>query len=263
MQDQDKRIEGLTQRFQNISATLEDLNREVKQSLGKKEVGPSDDSGKTTTSGCCTVSDHQPLPGQEALKIGSSSTTDHEEERTPTTPTDENEERQLSPHEALCDAAYNGDLDVIRKVLSERENRYLVNEFLNFDEVLGEMTPFMYAAVKGQIEALNLFFELARPIVNLPDFEGDTPLILATNSKQYDVMKLLIDKGSNINHMDENGMSALHVAASNGDILAVKILLEKGADKNQATRGSTDTADMIAEMYGHSTVAQFIRDFKK
>lgn len=58
-------------------------------------------------------------------------------------------------------------------------------------------------------------------------------------------------------------MSALHVAASNGDILAVKILLEKGADKNQATRGSTDTADMIAEMYGHSTVAQFIRDFKK
>lgn len=31
------------------------------------------------------------------------------------------------------------------------------------------MTPFMYAAVKGQIEALNLFFELARPIVNLPD----------------------------------------------------------------------------------------------
>lgn len=139
MQDQDKRIEGLTQRFQNISATLEDLNREVKQSLGKKEVGPSDDSGKTTTSGCCTVSDHQPLPGQEALKIGSSSTTDHEEERTPTTPTDENEERQLSPHEALCDAAYNGDLDVIRKVLSERENRYLVNEFLNFDEVLGEV----------------------------------------------------------------------------------------------------------------------------
>ncbi|KAG2382228.1 hypothetical protein C9374_005430 [Naegleria lovaniensis] len=244
MQD-DKRIQDLTQRFQNINTSLEDLNREVK-SLGKKEV--SGESSSSTPSK--QVDDHQPSEQDEEVL-------------TPTTPIDENEERQLSPHEALCDAAYNGDLDVIRKVLSERENRYLVNEFLNFDEVLGEMTPFMYAAVKGQIEALTLFFELARPIVNLPDFEGDTPLILATNSKQYEVMKLLIEKGSNINHMDENGMSALHVAASNGDILAVKILLEKGADKNQATRGSTDTADMIAEMYGHSTVAQFIRDFTK
>ena len=31
------------------------------------------------------------------------------------------------------------------------------------------MTPFMYASVKGQIEALQLFFEISRPIVNLPD----------------------------------------------------------------------------------------------
>ena len=59
-------------------------------------------------------------------------------------------------------------------------------------------------------------------------------------------------------------MGALHIAASNGDILAVKILLEKGADKNQSTRGAEGhTADMIAEMYGHSSVAQFIRQFSK
>ena len=31
------------------------------------------------------------------------------------------------------------------------------------------MTPFMYAAVKGHIDSLKLFFELGRPIVNLPD----------------------------------------------------------------------------------------------
>ncbi len=59
-------------------------------------------------------------------------------------------------------------------------------------------------------------------------------------------------------------MNALHIAASNGDIIAVKILLEKGADKNQSTRGKEGhTADMIAEMFGHSRVAQYIRDFSK
>jgi len=58
-------------------------------------------------------------------------------------------------------------------------------------------------------------------------------------------------------------MNALHVAASNGDIIAVKILLEKGADKNKSTRGKEGhTADMIAEMYGHTRVADFVRDWK-
>ena len=53
------------------------------------------------------------------------------------------EQLQANPHLALCDAAYHGDCDIIRSILSERENRYLVNEFLNFDEHMGEVCILM------------------------------------------------------------------------------------------------------------------------
>ncbi len=46
---------------------------------------------------------------------------------------------ESSPHVTLCDAAYHGDLDSIREVLSNRDNRYYVNEFLNYDEQMGEV----------------------------------------------------------------------------------------------------------------------------
>ena len=44
-----------------------------------------------------------------------------------------------NPLLTLCDAAYHGDIENIKSILSERENRYLVNEFLNFDEQMGEV----------------------------------------------------------------------------------------------------------------------------
>ena len=48
-------------------------------------------------------------------------------------------QEETSPHVVLCDAAYHGDLDTIRQVLADRENRYYVNEFLNYDEHMGEV----------------------------------------------------------------------------------------------------------------------------
>lgn len=39
----------------------------------------------------------------------------------------------------------------------------------NLFRINTQMTPFMTAAVAGQIEVLQLLFELAKPIVNLPD----------------------------------------------------------------------------------------------
>ena len=47
-----------------------------------------------------------------------------------------------------------------------------------------------------------------------------------------DMLKLLLDAGVNVNAMDNLHETALYKAAENGDIDAVRLLLDYGADVN-------------------------------
>jgi len=61
---------------------------------------------------------------------------------------------------------------------------------------------------------------------------GDTPLIAAVDSKQYDVIKMLLGiKNINVNKI-RHGSSALQYAVLGEDPKSVKLLLDAGADVN-------------------------------
>ena len=52
----------------------------------------------------------------------------------------------------------------------------------------------------------------------------------ATNAWNYEIAKMLIEKGANVNAQDKNGKTALfYASASNNDDVAV-LLLKSGAD---------------------------------
>lgn len=57
-------------------------------------------------------------------------------------------------------------------------------------------------------------------------------LILAIQKKQNDVVKMMIEKGANINVKNLNGQTPLHVAILTNNIEIAKYLIEKGADLN-------------------------------
>ena len=63
-------------------------------------------------------------------------------------------------------------------------------------------------------------------------FTRDTILIEAADNGHLNVVKLLIEKGADVNLKGEAWYGPLHAAAAKGHIEVVKILLENGADVN-------------------------------
>ena len=64
-------------------------------------------------------------------------------------------------------------------------------------------------------------------------YDGDTPLIaIARNHDDISVVKLLIDKGADINLVNKNNTTALLIASSRNKTEIVKLLIENGADVN-------------------------------
>ena len=106
----------------------------------------------------------------------------------------------------------------------------------------GTLTPhtFIENARQGNLAAVKSF--LAAGIdPNVRDDEGGTALIAAVTGNQGDIVKLLLDKGADVNAKNKNGETALFWAPpmeGAGDV--IRLLLEKGADTNiESSRGIT------------------------
>jgi len=80
--------------------------------------------------------------------------------------------------------------------------------------------------------------------------DNNTPLEVATSYKtfgQSEVVKLLIEKGANVNGKGAYDRTALHVAAGNGRLDLVAYLLKHGADPNATDRAGATPLSRLAE----------------
>ncbi|KAH9494605.1 hypothetical protein Btru_019694 [Bulinus truncatus] len=108
------------------------------------------------------------------------------------------------------------------------------------------------AAKKSDIE---MFKELLKhgADVKLEDSSGNTPLLLVTgvNHSNSDVLKYLLVVGSNVNHKNKEGSSALMIAAEKGSLESLKCLFESGADIN-TLKGTKNVVDILVEKSAYS-----------
>ena len=144
-------------------------------------------------------------------------------------------------------------------------------------------TPMIYAAIQSNINAMKLLLNQPQIDVNHRDNDGcsalfyavanehlqmsqllvdagadinihcyssgETPLIMATKTRNKLMMKHLIESNvteANMNHCDNNGYSALFYAVSNKRVTTVQLLIESGADINDVSRETGQTTLMTA-----------------
>lgn len=78
-------------------------------------------------------------------------------------------------------------------------------------------TPLHQAVFNGQSETVRALLTASNDMLNTPNDEGETPLIIACMKGNLTVAKLLIAAGANVNKSLLNGNTPLHFAAWSGN----------------------------------------------
>ncbi|KAI0599781.1 hypothetical protein F4775DRAFT_583134 [Biscogniauxia sp. FL1348] len=90
-------------------------------------------------------------------------------------------------------------------------------------------TSLWKAAERGDLATVKALLDTSGKDLNQPSKPkgSETPLYLAAKNKHFDVCKLLLERGANIDFPNGNGRSALHAAVNAGDLDVVYLLLNQ------------------------------------
>lgn len=92
------------------------------------------------------------------------------------------------------------------------------------------------------------------------DRKGFTPLMMAVHNGHLDTVKLLLDKGANREVVDEAGNPLLHIAIGKGRLEIIELLIEKGVQVATVNTKSHDTALHCAVRHGSLEIGKYIID---
>lgn len=123
-------------------------------------------------------------------------------------------------------------------------------------------TALIYAIEKKRRSIVKQLIEQGADVNQKRESDGMTPLILATQMGNYQLVNSLISAGARIEEYDRHKNTALIVAAKENNKNIVKRLLSIGANVN-AEDGGGLTALKHAQDRGHRDVVKVIQDYKK
>ncbi len=152
--------------------------------------------------------------------------------------------------EEMRQAALNGDADHVKKFIDAGTDVNAMNQEGH--------TALMLAAYNGHTEIVTMLIDMDA-VVDRRDLLGQTALLYASSGQFPETVRILLDKGAEPNIVDSNEhFSPLMHAATAGNLDAVKLLLEYGADR-LLTDVDGDNAEFFARQAGHNQVAEYLQ----
>jgi len=120
---------------------------------------------------------------------------------------------------------------------------------VNLRDRRGGATPLMYAAALGSLDTMKLLIEKGAD-VNARSTGGATALMWAATDLAK--VRLLVDRGADVNAVSERGRTALLLAAmSDQSAEIVRLLLSRRADAHAVDKEGTST--LLAASFGNDT----------
>jgi len=139
-------------------------------------------------------------------------------------------------------------------------------ELVNTDKNWYGMTPLHVAARYGRLEIVKLLLDRGADI-NAGDKRGmtgsqQTPLYAALSANQFEVEKYLLEKGADVNSANSHGKTPLHLAATHRDVRTVRLLLDHGANVLAQDSDKKIPFDLAADR-NRKEIAELIKNYKK
>ncbi|CAB3387794.1 Hypothetical predicted protein, partial [Cloeon dipterum] len=153
---------------------------------------------------------------------------------------------------ALFHAAHNGHHDVVKRLIEAgaRYNlrnkvsksltpRYLFTLWCNFQKKTGR-TPLHAASENGHVEVLQLLLLQENLERDVQDEDGNTALHIAAENQQTLAVEALLEVGYPPDKENKKGYTALHLASSKGCRCIIDSLLQHGANiEHRCKEGNT------------------------
>ena len=110
---------------------------------------------------------------------------------------------------------------------------YLINNGADVNYAAGDgTTPMLVAAQTGQAEMIELLAKEGATVNYVVPESGVTPLIIASAKGHLAAVEQLIKSGANVNYLDYSGISPLVWALLGNHVDVAKMLLKQGANPN-------------------------------
>jgi ankyrin repeat protein len=119
---------------------------------------------------------------------------------------------------ALIIASAHGHTPVIEYLLDAGANVDALHE--------NKVTPLMYAAASGHVNAMKILVEKGKVDINAMHSNGGTALLEAATGGALEAMRYLMEQGAAFDFIDADGVTPLMAVASQGNLEAQTMLLE-------------------------------------
>lgn len=155
--------------------------------------------------------------------------------------------------ERLVQHAAQGDTSTVELLLAAGISASAV-------EPKRQVSPLHGAAAQGHLRIATRFLDLGAP-VDAQDWHGATPLVHAAYYDKSDIVRLLLARGAEVNHVPSAAPTALASAVQTGDIELIRLLLSAGADPKLKDYSGT-TPIVAAERAHRDAIVTLLRDEK-
>jgi ankyrin repeat protein len=145
-----------------------------------------------------------------------------------------------------------GDVDMLKRLLNG------INSPNNQDK--WGLSPLHLAARLQSFAEIDLIKALleSKPNLELVDQDGDTALHIAVSYAAADSVELILNAGANVNAQDKNGWTPLHRAIEQYSFNVVQLLLSKHADPTLTDSSGTSPLGLALENHDNLILKELI-----